>query len=54
MINVGGADTNIGKNIRKMREAKGMSREALAEAAGVSESHLNRIGNEEARHKLIS
>ena len=43
MINVGGADTNIGKNIRKMREAKGMSREALAEAAGVSESHLKKI-----------
>lgn len=43
MMNVGGVDTNIGRAIRKMREAKGMSREALAEIAGVSESHLKKI-----------
>mgnify|MGYP002512634918 CR=1 FL=1 len=43
MINAGDADANIGKSIKKMREAKGMSREALAEVAGVSESHLKKI-----------
>ena len=31
MINARGTDTDIGKSIKQMREAKGMSREVLAE-----------------------
>lgn len=34
---------HLGKSIGKLREAGGMSRKELAEAAGISESHLKKI-----------
>lgn len=43
MINNIDTDTDLGKSIRKMREAKGMSRAALAERVGISDSHLKKI-----------
>ena len=43
MINTIDTDTDLGKSIRKMREAKGMSRAALAERVGISDSHLKKI-----------
>lgn len=41
MISVEG--TNLGVTVKKQRETKGMSRCALSEAAGISESHLKKI-----------
>lgn len=41
MINM--ESTNLGFTIKKLREAKGMSRLELSEAAGISESHLKKI-----------
>ncbi len=35
--------TDLGKIIRMLREAKGMTRFELSEAAGISESHLKKI-----------
>ncbi len=34
---------SIAANIRKLREQKGMTQEALAELAGISQSHLSKI-----------
>ena len=34
---------HLGKTIGKLREAGGMSRKELAEAVGISESHLKKI-----------
>lgn len=41
MINL--QSTNIGEAIRLLRESKGMTRAALSEAVGISESHLKKI-----------
>ena len=35
--------TELGLTIRMMREKKGMTRPELAEAAGISESHLKKV-----------
>jgi len=35
--------TDLGKTIRMLREAKGMTRFELSEAAGISDSHLKKI-----------
>lgn len=35
--------TDLGKTVRMLREIKGMGRSELAEAAGISESHLKKI-----------
>ena len=40
-MNIGG--TNVGEAIRKLREARGMTRANLAEVANISESHLKKI-----------
>ena len=40
MIN---ADTSLGNNIRAFRKMKGKTVEELAEAVGISESHLKKI-----------
>ncbi len=36
-------DTDLGKTIRTLREARGMTRVELSEAAEISESHLKKI-----------
>lgn len=41
MINM--QSTNLGEAIRLLRESKGMTRAALSEAVGISESHLKKI-----------
>lgn len=41
MMNIG--NTAIGESIRKLREARGMTRSSLSEAVGISESHLKKI-----------
>lgn len=41
MMNIGG--TSLGETLRKLRESKKFTRSALAEAAGISESHLKKI-----------
>ena len=41
MINIGGTD--IGETIRNLRETRGMTRAELAEAVGISESHMKKI-----------
>lgn len=43
MINTTGTDIDLGKSIRKMREARGMSRAELAEIVDISDSHLKKI-----------
>ena len=35
--------TNLGLTVKQLRETKGMSRVELADAAGISESHLKKI-----------
>ena len=41
MINVGG--TNLGKSVKILREARGMTRMELSEAIGISDAHLKKI-----------
>ena len=41
VMNIGG--TNVGEAIRKLREARGMTRADLVEVANISESHLKKI-----------
>lgn len=41
MMNIGG--TNVGEDIRVLRERRKMTRSELSEAVGISESHLKKI-----------
>lgn len=45
MISMGSESTGLGLAVRSLRETKGMSRSALARAAGISESYLKKIEN---------
>lgn len=40
---------HIGKKVREIRNEKGMSQQQLAEAAGLTQSHISRIENAEHR-----
>lgn len=45
--------SNVGKVIKERRMAKGMSKRALAEKAGISHSEVHRIENGERQNPYI-
>lgn len=47
-------ESNIGESIRILRIERGISREELAERAGISRSHLNKIEADIKRPSIIT
>jgi transcriptional regulator with XRE-family HTH domain len=41
-----GSRANLARNLRRLRDARGMSQESLADAAGMDRSYLSDLENE--------